>query len=242
MARDMYLVGVNEEELRPDPKPEGPKDFKGKWDNYWYHYKWLTIGVLFAVVVIVVLVVQMVTKDEPDYRLVLVTDQPMSQQVQTMLKAELEVTGLDLNGDGVVMVSIENLYMGGNSQMNMANLQKLPVLISAGDELFYALEPEYYEQYIKSHQDDEFRFFSELGLQGDDILEEGRLWNWKNGFREELMKQMENATDAARDAVPEDLYFGVRASSDEKLQEKKEQCLELLRAFARGTTLEESDG
>ena len=39
MARDMYLVGVSEDELKPDPKPEGPKTPKGKWDNYWYHYK-----------------------------------------------------------------------------------------------------------------------------------------------------------------------------------------------------------
>ena len=51
MARDMYLVGVSEDELKPDPKPEGPKTPKGKWDNYWYHYKWHTLGAIAVVVV-----------------------------------------------------------------------------------------------------------------------------------------------------------------------------------------------
>ena len=50
MARDMYLVGVSEDELKPDPKPEGPKTPKGKWDNYWYHYKWHTLGAIAVVV------------------------------------------------------------------------------------------------------------------------------------------------------------------------------------------------
>ena len=34
LAREMYLVGVSEEELRPDPKPEGPKTPRGKWENF----------------------------------------------------------------------------------------------------------------------------------------------------------------------------------------------------------------
>lgn len=70
----MYLVGVDEEELKPDPKPEGPKTPKGKWENYWYHYKWHTIGALFIVVVLAITIGQMVNRDDPDYTIMLVTE------------------------------------------------------------------------------------------------------------------------------------------------------------------------
>ncbi len=240
MARDMYLVGVDEEELKPDPKPEKPKGFKGKWDNYWYHYKWVTIGGAFALFVIIVLVVQMVTREEPDYRLVLVTDQPMSQQVLTYMTAEMEVIGLDRNGDGAVKVDIENLYMGDESQMNMANQQKLPALIAAGDDLLFAFEPAYYEKYITGNEREGFHFFAELGWEDAGVVEDGRIWNWKDGFRNKVMTMMEDATDEARKAVPENLYFGVRDSSNEKKAEEKKQYIEFLHAFATDTPLKET--
>lgn len=52
------------------------------------------------VVVLAVLIVQMVTKNEPDYTLNIVTEKPLAQPVLNWLKAELEVYGQDLDGDG----------------------------------------------------------------------------------------------------------------------------------------------
>lgn len=38
-----------------------------KWfDNYWYHYKWITLGVIFLVVVIIVTTVQSVQREKED--------------------------------------------------------------------------------------------------------------------------------------------------------------------------------
>ena len=194
MARDMYLVGVSEDELKPDPKPEGPKTPKGKWDNYWYHYKWHTLGAIAVVVVLAVLIVQMVTKNEPDYTLNIVTEKPLAQPVLNWLKAELEVYGQDLDGDGYVEVRIDNLYMSDSTQsgMAMANAQKLTVHMGAGDALFFAFEPKYYEQYVKNNEKDGFRFFTKLDVADDNLLEDGRVWNWKNGKRTEVVKQFED--------------------------------------------------
>lgn len=61
MAREMYLVGVDEEELKPPAPPEQPKTPKGKWENFWYHYKWHTLGIAAAVIVLTVLIVQLAT-------------------------------------------------------------------------------------------------------------------------------------------------------------------------------------
>ena len=81
MAREMYLVGVDESELQPSPKPEPPKGFKGKWANYWYHYKWVTLISLFALVVLIVILVQMFSREKEDYRLALVTEKIVSTTV-----------------------------------------------------------------------------------------------------------------------------------------------------------------
>lgn len=54
MAREMYLVGVDEDELKPPEPPKQPKTPKGKWENFWYHYKWHTIAIAAAALVITV--------------------------------------------------------------------------------------------------------------------------------------------------------------------------------------------
>ena len=140
MAREMYLVGVDESELQPSPKPEPPKGFKGKWANYWYHYKWVTLISLFALVVLIVILVQMFSREKEDYRLALVTEKIVSTTVLEELETELASYGRDLNGDGKVVVSIENLYIGGQDQMSMANQQKFILYLSAGDPMFFAFD------------------------------------------------------------------------------------------------------
>ena len=66
MARERYLVGVKPEELIYTPPPPPPSTPKGKWENFWYQYKWVTLGVLAAVIVGTILTVQAVTRVQPD--------------------------------------------------------------------------------------------------------------------------------------------------------------------------------
>ena len=74
MAREMYLAGVSEEELHPDPKPEKPKTFKARLQNFFYHYKWVVLAAIAVVAVLAVMIGQAVTRVEPDYTLLLVTE------------------------------------------------------------------------------------------------------------------------------------------------------------------------
>ena len=233
MAREMYLVGVEEDELKPPPKPEPPKTPKGKWDNYWYHYKWQNIGVLAAVVILTVLIVQMVTKDSPDYRLILVTGQGIPTEATDLLAADLEKYGRDVNGDGEVKVSIENLYLGTGDrpdQMAMVNNQKLTTYIGAGEGMFFAFGKDQYEdrvvQYIEADSDGA-HLFDTLAVSAAGVGEESLYWNWKDDpiRKNEIIEK----------TMPEEMYFGIRqatgSASSKKAAKEHDVCMELLRAY-----------
>lgn len=233
MARDMYLVGVDEEELKPDPKPEGPKTPKGKWENYWYHYKWHTIGALFIVVVLAITIGQMVNRDDPDYTIMLVTENGVPEGAVQRFAAELEAVGRDLDGDGKVEVQVMPITMG-QGQLAAASAQQMVVHIAAADVLFFAFEPAYYEQYVTKNTTEEYQFLAKIGVEDTGIFDDGRAWNWKNYTR--------RTQDALlSEYMPEDLYFGVRdavGAADKKDAVKmRDECLELLRAFITDTPL-----
>ena len=232
MARERYLLGVSEEELRPDPKPEGPKTPKAKWDNYWYHYKWHTIGGLFIVIVATVLIVQMATKNNPDYTIVLATDTYTSDEACQRLQTELETYGRDIDGDGKVEVEIENLYLGSSdSQYSYTYKTKLIAHLSSADMMFYIFDKASYDDNIANQETDGYQFFTPIGVSVNGLEGDGRYWNWKSDALR---------TDPALSSMPENLYFGVRdvSGTASKQTALHDQCLELLQAFLTKTPLQ----
>ena len=234
MAREMYLVGVSEEELQPPPKPEAPKTPKGKWENFWYHYKWHTIAAAAVVVVLSVLIMQMVNKDDPDYTLELVTKAAYPESTIQQLEKELAIYGRDLDKDGKVEVQIDNIYIDStNSQYSSVNLQKLSVHLAAGDVLFYVLEPDCYTDYIKIHETEGYTFFTPLTVDNVGVSQDKLYWNWKN---DTIRK------DEVLSALPENLYFGVRqatgTASSKDAKQLNSESVALLEAFIAKTPLE----
>ena len=229
MSREWVLAGVSEEELQPPPPPEQPKTPKGKWENYWYHYKWHTIGALAALVVVTVLVVQMLNRDEPDYRFALVTEGAMFSSSIDALQTELAKYGKDLDGDGKVEVLVENLYIG-EDQMAAAMSQKLVVYLAAGDVMGYIFEPKAYESRIPALEENGGHFFDQMALEVPGMNEAGTYWNWKD----DPVRQAEGLN-----LLPQELYFGVRTAvgtaGDKDSVSRHDACLELLQAFITKT-------
>lgn len=237
MAREIYLAGVNEEELRPEPKPEGPKTVKGKWENFWYHYKWPTILITAAVIVLAVMFYQIFSKDNPDYLVVLVTKDVVTDNVSDKLAAELQPYGRDIDGNGKVEVQVEAINVDNTSQLGMINKQKLLAHFSAGDAMFFIFDKQSYDDNITELQSDGSQFFSKLDVQADGLGNNGYYWNWKN---DPMRKDSELST------LPEDLYFGVRdvsgTASNKKSVKMHDECLELLEAYITKTPLTSSAG
>ena len=231
MARERYLRGISEDELRPDPKPEQQSWTPKSWlENFWYHHK---IGVLvggFLLIALVILVVSTINRERPDYTVVLVTQQPLAAEEVTYLERVLAQYGEDVNGDGEVVVQINNLSLDTESyENNVANAQALQTQLVTGDTLLYIYEPMYEERLTAVGQDNAHCFLTPLSVQDEGVSENGLSWNWA--------KHPRRVNDVVLHAFPEDLCFGLRAAvtSSEKSAEEYAQCAALLEAFATDT-------
>lgn len=175
----------------------------------------------------------MVNRDDPDYTIMLVTENGVPEGAVQRFAAELEAVGRDLDGDGKVEVQVMPITMG-QGQLAAASAQQMVVHIAAADVLFFAFEPAYYEQYVTKNTTEEYHFLAKIGVEDAGIFDDGRAWNWKNYTR--------RTQDALlSEYMPEDLYFGVRdavGAADKKDAVKmRDECLELLRAFITDTPL-----
>lgn len=227
MAREWLLRGVDPEELKPTPKDEGPQTPRSKWENFWFHHKLKFWLILFTVVVAVVGITQLFTRDKPDYYVLLITEIAYTNPEREALSALLEDYGEDLDGDGKVEVQVENcIYSANVNQHQNSGIQQVQAHLMAADRMFFIFEPASYKQFSKVLVDDDGQpvdFFATIDWEGKGLIEEGKLYNWKDDPRpiEELSKRS-----------PE-LYFGVRQAvgSAAGAEELHQQSMELLENF-----------
>ena len=153
----LQLKKMQQGEMKPDPKPSevavAPKTFKEKMQNYWFHFKWHTIGVVFLVVVISILTVQCATKEKYDYTAVLFAHEGCID-IQTEKLAEyLEKYTTDINGDGKVNVNIINCSFteGGDRQYKSNMLTKVQTqIIGNKDSVIYVVDKRAYDYLQKT--------------------------------------------------------------------------------------------
>lgn len=200
MAREWLLRGVDPDELKPTPKDEGPKTPRSWWENFWYHHKLAFCLGLFATVALVILVVQLFQKDDPDYRLLLMSEKPYTTGELAALESLLAPYGEDLDGDGKVEVRVENCLYGPHvDQSANSGIQTVQAHLVAADRMFFIMEPDTYKYFTRTLQntsdDGEVTFFAPI--DGDAVV-----WDWARDPRpiEELKERAPS------------LYFGVRAT------------------------------
>lgn len=222
MAREMLLAGVKPEELQPTPKAEPPKTPKGKWENFWYHYKWAFWGAVFGVVALTVVIVQACTVNKPDYNVVFVSETAYTDAMLAVLEERMADYGEDLDGDGETEVQIINVYMGRNPG-DINNAQVLQAHLWTGDTMFFVFEPKQYDSLmtsLKNVSEGDFQFLAMPAVPSDGLREDGA-WDWAGDPRRQ---------EETLQLYPEHLYFGVRytAGTAEKSGELAAQCMKLL--------------
>ena len=228
MARERYLLGVSEEELRPDPvvsqMPQTPRSWL---ENFWYHHK---VGVLvgaFSLFALIIVIGQIVTRERPDYKAVLVTENALMPEQVTYFEQFLVPYGEDVNGDGEVVVQITALHLGGKVYSNQdANAQALQMHLISGDTLLYIYESQYSERLTAVGRDNAHCFLEPLSLTALGMSEDGLCWSWAGDARRK--------EDPVLKDYPEQLCFGVRSAKtdDEESAAMFRQGVALIEALA----------
>ena len=117
------------------------KQFKSKWDNYWYYYKIHTWIGIFVVFVLAVTITQCVQTVKPDVYIDLVTSVPVTDS-SIALDGVFDDVLTDVNEDEKKHISISTLYLSEEmkSEQDMAMQQKMMLELAAGDvSLFLSL-------------------------------------------------------------------------------------------------------
>ena len=97
---------------------EAPKKSFAKWlDNYWYHYKWHTIAVIFVLLVVTVCVVQMAGRTDYDVVITYAGSKNVSQKSENggtaeiiTMQTSLKDVVYDIDENGEVTVNLEPLF------------------------------------------------------------------------------------------------------------------------------------
>ncbi len=225
MAREWLLRGVDPEELKATPTDAGPQTPRSRWDNFWYHHKLTFWLVLFAVVVLVVVIVQFATRDDPDYRVMFITENAYADKYLEELATYLEAYGKDLDGDGKVEVQIENCCIHADQNRN-SGIQQIQAHLVAGDRMFFIWDPDGYKYFKKTVMDEAdvgIDFLATIPVQDAGLIEGGKVWRWSEDDR---------VSDEMKKLWP-DLYFGVRAAGGtaEKSKDLYKDSFSLLEAL-----------
>ncbi len=154
-------AGVKKE----DYQPLKPTTAKGKWENYWYHYKWVTFGSIFAAILIITFVWQIAFKTVYDAHMVVVSKIPFDTVVDSF-KVKLSDLATDYTQNQKIELDImaiqhDNSGEGSLSpEMVQANYVKLAAGLSTLDSYIYMLDESSYD-YLKE-MDLKFMDLSEL--------------------------------------------------------------------------------
>lgn len=131
-----------------DVKPEKPASMTAaqRRKNWWYYHKWHVLAAVAAVLIAADWAWNVLSQVRPDYHVAYVGSVPLSEGDGASWETQLAVLGADCNGDGKVVVQL-NQYLttqnGSDSELAMYNYAanvKLLADLDARESYFFLLE------------------------------------------------------------------------------------------------------
>lgn len=169
MASARYLRNINMDELNEKQEPEQPMTKRQKWDNFWFYHKWHVVAGFVLIIIIGVLVQDILSKENPDYTIGILTRKTQDMMLAEQLQAGLETICDDRNGDGKVLVEVVEYVIETedtvDAQMQMANVTRLAGDLDSGTTMmFLTNDIEYFQN-----------FYGVFAYNNGDNPEEGQL-------------------------------------------------------------------
>lgn len=218
------------QDVKPDEVREMTKEEKRR--NWWHYHKWhVVFGIAgFAFLLSILLSVLGVGKVEPDYSIAYVGSWQLSSETIQALCQEFAARSTDINGDGKVIVNV-NQYITPNSDdsnsIYLAQAAQAQLIgdLSLGTSYFFLLEdPELFQS----------QTFALCGPDGslppdDDPEAAGKYLMWTDC---PVLKQM----DVPSQLVPT-LAFARRGFRRNNVAANAAECAALWDIFTEGATL-----
>ena len=157
--------------------------FLGWLDNVWYHYKAAIIISAFALVILVVGMTQMITREEHDVFIYCVGEQGLTAQATDMFTSEMQSCfTVDANNDGkkVVDLKFDTFVMTEdvngkhhvyNPSEQLSIIERFNLELASGECVVYIMEPSFFAanlDYLASFEE-ELSFVPEKAIYGKGI-------------------------------------------------------------------------
>jgi len=191
LARERYLHDAGEETINQgEIKLTTKKEIRA---NYWYYHKWRYIIGILIVAFVGGIVYSIVSKVTPDYQVALLTSESYPESVTTQLGDYLSQFGEDLNGDGKVVVQVNNYQVmdeqakeSADPNIVMAETVKFTVDLSTYESAIFLTTEDTYDEVLAmgavfTYLDDWTVPSSEAELNKDRMR---RSWNDCDGLKE----------------------------------------------------------
>lgn len=169
--------------LARDVKPEEKRELtrKEKWKNWWYYHKWHVVIGLVALLFVIGFIRDVISNrnNQPDYQVAYIGSVSLPDDTAAALESALAQLGEDLNGDGQVLVNV-NQYTFDYDSMDYSSVIAGSTLLMAdmsnNDSFFFLMEdPEDFQaQYqVLSYSDGTFP-------EEDEEVTEGLWYSWSD--------------------------------------------------------------
>ncbi len=149
----LNLKKMQSGEIEAPPKPSElalqPQTAMEKWQNIWFHDKWLIIILAFIIVSIAFVTVECATKTKYDATVVVFTHTLTGDKNCEAMVEYIKPYAKDVNGDGEVNISVVNCSFNnaeGNSEYSYsARTRAQTMLAGEASALLFITDPESYE-------------------------------------------------------------------------------------------------
>ena len=200
--------------------------FKQKIENFWYHYKWHTIIIVFFIITGLVCLVQCSTKEKPDDKALLYVNQNLLDNAANDLSDKLGGYIEDYNGNGEVLYRVNNVSYNSNNlagvNYSVTNSEKLLSALATAEYVLYIVDEHGYD-YLSDNSTEVFESYDFCPDKN------GTAWNWKESSLQQSL---------ADSGLPENLYFCIRkvngtmVEKNKNVNDLKEKAEKLLQKLA----------
>jgi hypothetical protein len=157
LARERYLLHEGEETIHQTEAEIQLKTPHDKWQNFWYYHKWHVLIGVFVFIVAAYMVHDLVSRTEPDYQVMLITQSTVSTDAVDALEQTMEKYGEDLNGDGTVSVQVSANVISNDSSSEdpnerMAGVVHLQADLTEGTSILFLTDDQTFREQQKETQ------------------------------------------------------------------------------------------